>query len=203
MQGLAKIEGVVAKASAQIDGLLDVARLQAGQPLELHTSPIDLVALTQHVSALYQPASGRHHIRVDTELPQPVCRWDATRLERVLGNLLSNAMKYSPQGGQITVEVAREEGAGDTWAVLVVRDQGIGIPESELPNIFERFYRASNARGRVSGTGLGLAGVRQIVEQHGGSVSVAGEEGCGSAFAVRLPVTWPQGREPLPAAVLR
>ncbi len=96
-------------------------------------------------------------------------------------------MKYSPQGGQITVEVGREEEAGDTWAVLVVRDQGIGIPESELPNIFERFYRASNARGRVSGTGLGLAGVRQIVEQHGGSVSVASEEGCGATFAVRLP----------------
>jgi signal transduction histidine kinase len=188
VQGLAKIVGVVARASAQIDGLLDVARLQAGQPLELNTGPTDLVALTQHVSALYQPTSGRHHIQIDTELPQLVGPWDATRLERVLGNLLSNAKKYSPQGGQITVEVGREEEAGDTWAVLVVRDQGIGIPGAELPNVFERFYRASNARGRASGTGLGLAGVRQIVELHGGNVSVRSEEGRGSAFVVRLPI---------------
>lgn len=187
VQGLLKIEGVVAKATTQIDELLDLARLQADQPLELNKGATDLVGLGRQVAAQYQQAGGEHHLRVDTKVPQLVGIWDAIRLERVLGNLLSNAIKYSPEGGEIAVEVGREEGEETPWAILAVRDQGIGIPESERPQIFERFYRASNARGRVVGTGLGLAGVRQIIEQHGGSISVASREGHGSVFTVRLP----------------
>jgi signal transduction histidine kinase len=120
-------------------------------------------------------------------------------LERVLGNLLSNAIKYSPDGGEIAVTVEVEgrkgggtEGGGDgegEWAVLTVRDEGVGIPAGEVPKLFERFFRASNVAGRIAGTGVGLAGARQIVAQHGGTIAVASEEGRGSAFTVRLPLT--------------
>lgn len=74
------------------------------------------------------------------------------------------------------------------WAVLAVQDQGLGIPAADLPQIFERFYRGKNAAGRTRGTGIGLASVRQIIEQHGGTITVVSEEGKGSIFTVRLPL---------------
>jgi signal transduction histidine kinase len=112
----------------------------------------------------------------------------------VLGNLLSNAIKYSPEGGDISVEVTQEEGPAGAWAVVVVRDQGLGIPAADLPHILERFQRAGNVIGRISGSGVGLASARQIVEQHGGTIAVASEERRGSTFTVRLPLA-PQESE--------
>ncbi|MDQ4075559.1 MAG: HAMP domain-containing histidine kinase [Chloroflexota bacterium] len=185
-QGLAKIDTMVAKAVAQIDELLDLARLQANQQLPLTLQPGDLVALTRRVAAEYQQMTTNHQIRVETDAPELCGVWDLQRLDRVLGNLLSNAIKYSPEGGKITVAI-REEAA---CALLIVQDQGIGIPVADLPHIFERFYRASNSAGRA-GSGLGLAGVRQIVEQHGGTITVASEEGQGSCFTVRQPIAAP------------
>jgi len=93
-------------------------------------------------------------------------------------------VKYSPRGGEIAVEVAAAGGA----AVLVVRDSGVGIPAADLPHVFERFRRAGNVADRIAGTGLGLAGAKEIVEQHGGSIAVESVEGRGSAFTVRLPL---------------
>ena len=128
--------------------------------------------------------------------------WDSARLERVLDNLLSNAVKYSPDGGLITVSIARERGSGglspsptpdshapapSSWATVAVRDPGIGIPAADLPHTFHLFHRAGNV-GQIAGTGIGLAGVKQIVEQHGGAVTVESGEGDGSAFTVRLPL---------------
>jgi signal transduction histidine kinase len=86
------------------------------------------------------------------------------------------------------VRLAREEDNKGARAVLAVRDEGIGIPAADLPRVFERFYRASNAASQVRGTGLGLAGVRQIVEEHGGTIEVVSTEGRGSTFTVRLPL---------------
>jgi signal transduction histidine kinase len=77
------------------------------------------------------------------------------------------------------------------WAVLRVRDQGIGIPPADLPRIFERFYRATNVAGQIQGSGIGLAGSRQVVEQHGGTIVVESREGAGSTFTVRLPLDAP------------
>jgi len=107
-------------------------------------------------------------------------------LERVLDNLLSNAVKYSPAGGDITVQVSRETGSG--FAVLTVADQGLGIPVDDLPYVFERFRRGTNVVGQIAGTGIGLAAVRQVVEQHGGRVTVTSQQGHGSTFTVRLPL---------------
>ena len=188
VHGLARIDAMVTRTVAQLDELLDVARLEADQPLRLDLRSTDLVALAERVTSEYQQTTSMHQLRLKTDLTELEGHWDAPRLDRILGNLLSNAIKYSPNGGEIFVEVQRTDGPHPE-AVLIVRDNGIGIPKGDLPQIFERFYRASNAAGRLPGTGIGLNGVRQIVEQHGGTINVASEEGHGSAFTVRLPIS--------------
>jgi signal transduction histidine kinase len=110
-------------------------------------------------------------------------RGSANRLERLLRNLVDNAIKYTPEGGTVTLSLFRD---GD-WACLEVSDTGIGIAPEHIPHIFERFYRVDKARSRASGgSGLGLAIVKNIVEQQGGTVTVASEPGKGSRFTVRL-----------------
>ena len=112
---------------------------------------------------------------------------DRLRLEQVLVNLLSNAVKYSPEGGEVGVAVRREERAGAPWARLAVSDRGIGVPAADLPHLFEPYRRAANV-GAVEGEGLGLAGARQIVEQHGGTIAVESREGEGTTVTVGLPL---------------
>ncbi|MER3404641.1 MAG: hypothetical protein C4289_05305 [Chloroflexota bacterium] len=93
----------------------------------------------------------------ETEVPSLVGHWDAARLERVLANLLAHAVKYSPAGGTIDVRLRREPEGSRSWAMIEVRDQGLGLPAADLPYIFERFYRAQNVPAQVSGSGVGLA----------------------------------------------
>lgn len=186
---LTQIERTSTKMTAMIGELLDVARIQLGRPLDLDLQSTDLVVLAQQVVAEQQQTTDRHRIRLEGGPGDLVGQWDVTRLERVLDNLLGNAIKYSPDGGEIVVALARQDDATGTWAVLSVRDQGIGVPAADLPRIFERFQRGSNVTGRMSGAGLGLAGVRQIVELHGGRVTVESQEGAGSTFTIRLPIT--------------
>jgi signal transduction histidine kinase len=114
--------------------------------------------------------------------------WYAERIHRLLGNLLSNAVKYSPAGGQVEVRVGQDGTERAPCAVLSVRDHGIGIPAEDLGRVWERFYRARNVQGRIPGTGIGLAGVRQIVEQHGGTVEIESREQEGTTVTVRLPM---------------
>ena len=132
----------------------------------------------------WQETAPHHRIRVESDLLSLVGTWDQFRLERVLDNLIGNAVKYSPRGGEIVLGIA---GDGDR-AVLTVRDQGIGIPEADLPRVFERFHRGANVARRTRGSGIGLSGARQIVEQHGGTITVESQERLGSAFTVRLPL---------------
>ena len=106
----------------------------------------------------------------------------------MLANVLSNAVKYSPNGGTITVSVSREDHPPGPRAVVTVRDQGLGIPAADLPRVFERFHRGQNVVGQIRGTGIGLSGSRQIVEQHGGTIGVESQEGAGATFTVRLPL---------------
>lgn len=170
-----------------IDELLDSAHLQAGQPLKLRRSKVDLVALTRRIAEQYQQSSDRHRITVQADPAELVGSFDGPRLERVLGNLITNAVKYSPRGGAITLTIRRDDQR--EAALLAVRDEGLGIPAEDLPFIFEPFYRGSNVAGAIRGTGVGLHGVRQIVEQHGGSIVVESEEGKGTTFTLCLPLT--------------
>jgi signal transduction histidine kinase len=178
------IESNSARAAALVDEVLDIARLEAGQTLDLDRRPTDLVALAGRMVAEYQRDVERHRITVDAPVPSLVGPWDGGRLARVLDNLLGNAIKYSPEGGEIGVRVTQD----GPWALLTVSDEGVGIPAADRSRIFEHLQRGANVAGHVGGTGVGLAFVRCIVELHGGTVTVASEEGVGSTFTVRLPL---------------
>lgn len=178
------------RLDALVTDLLDVSRIEARR-FTVAPAPADLVALTRRVVEEQQTTTVRHRLLL--EAPERLeGSWDAHRLAQVLTNLVNNAIKYSPEGGKITVRVARE----GPWAVLQVVDQGIGIPAADLSRIFERFQRAGNVIGRIAGTGIGLAGARQIVEQHGGHIAVESQEGVGTTVTVRLPLVLEPVRSP-------
>lgn len=188
VEGLAGIDASATKMTVLIGDLLDVTRLQSGRPLDLQRQATDLVALLRSVIAEVQQTTDRHSIAVEAAVPELIGIWDGPRLERVIANLLSNAIKYSPAGGAITVSAALGDGDACGWALFSVHDGGVGIPAEDLPRVFERFHRGANVAGRIEGTGIGLSGARQIVEQHGGTITVESDEGAGTTFTVALPL---------------
>jgi signal transduction histidine kinase len=119
-----------------------------------------------------------------------VVEGDGMRLERVLQNVIGNAVKYSPGGTPVQVQVSRQE----DWAVITVRDGGVGIPADELPHIFSKYYRASTSIG-IKGTGIGLAGAKAIVAQHGGHITLDSIVGQGTTVVISLPCCPHQGSE--------
>ena len=162
-----------------IDDLLETTRLESGQ-LRLHKSPFDLGRLAGAVAAQFETTASRP-IRCDTSGPAPVVA-DAGRVERVLENLIGNALQYSPPESLVTVQIE----AQDQEAIVTVVDSGIGIPPEELPKLFQRFYRVKgNDSGK--GLGLGLYNSRLIVEHHGGRIWANSAPGAGSKFAFALP----------------
>lgn len=183
------IDSAIAKVTRDLDGLLDLSLARAGRPLGLQLSRVDLVPMLRRTSAEYAHA-GTHTITIECEEHAVEGEWDEARLDRAFDNLVSNAVKFSPDGGTVTITVGTE-GVGDAmWATVTVRDDGIGIPATEVHRIFERFYRGTTATSRqISGTGLGLSAVNLIVTAHGGTISVESSEGDGSTFIVRLPRT--------------
>jgi signal transduction histidine kinase len=183
---LEPVQAAIARLGGVLNELAETARAQVGQPLALRTAPIDLGELVERVVATQQITTVQHRIRILVEQPSLLGRWDGQRLERVIANLLGNAIKYSPTGGEITVALSRD--AGSHEAILSVTDQGIGIPAADLPHVFERSYRGSGVIGRMPGSGLGLTSVREVVEQHGGRVAIASADGEGTTVTVRLPL---------------
>jgi PAS domain S-box-containing protein len=187
-QAVVGITGSANRMAGIINDLLDTARIELGQPLDLSYRSSDPAALLKRVIAEQQRTTQRHSIEL-IESQTPVDgEWDVERLERVVTNLVDNAVKYSPGGGPVTVTLGTERVREGDWVVISVQDLGLGIPSAELPRIFDRFHRGSNVAERISGTGIGLAGARAIVEAHGGSISVQSEEGKGSTFTVHLPL---------------
>jgi two-component system phosphate regulon sensor histidine kinase PhoR len=185
---LAMVDSSAGRLNAMIDELLDLTQVQLGRPLDLHRELVDLVALVRRAADEHQQQSRTHTIVVNAGVAKLEGQWDQARLERVVGNLLSNAIKYSPDDGSITLTIEREVTLSGQMAVLSVCDSGLGIPSADLPRIFDRFYRASNVRDWISGTGIGLAGVKQLVEQHQGSIEVESTLGVGTSVVVRLPL---------------
>ncbi|MHB8576853.1 MAG: ATP-binding protein [Dehalococcoidia bacterium] len=186
-KSLRQVDASAARMAAMIDELLDLTRLESGRPLELNRSRTDAVALIRDIVGQHQRGTGIHRLEIVTELTTAAACWDSARMERALSNLLSNAVKYSPDGGTITVRLSTETTAGQAWLRLTVEDEGMGIPAADLPHIFERFHRAANVQGRIKGIGIGLAGAKQIIEQHGGTVRVESNEGVGTQVTVCMP----------------
>jgi PAS domain S-box-containing protein len=189
LDGLAQIESASTRMDSLLNEQLDLTRLQAGQTIELQRRRADLAAIARQVAEEYQRTTGRHRLWVLAPEEAVEGEWDPQRIERSLSNLVSNAVKYSPKGGEIEISVTREEDeSGRLWAVCCVTDQGLGIPEQDLSRIFDWYTRASNVPNAITGTGIGLASVKQVVEQHGGAVDARSREGEGSTFTIRLPV---------------
>jgi signal transduction histidine kinase len=176
------IGDAIARLDATIDEMSDVARLQVGQALDLQLEDLDVGALVRVVAAEYSTEEGAPRVDVHAPTEAVLVCGDRARLERVLHNLIGNAVKYSPPGTAIDVDVQAQE----QRAVITVRDQGVGIPAEDLPRIFTRFFRASTARG-VKGTGIGLAGSKAIIEQHHGHITVESAVGQGTTVTVYLP----------------
>jgi two-component system, OmpR family, phosphate regulon sensor histidine kinase PhoR len=179
------------------DDLLDVTRLQGGR-LTLHMEPADLAALARRVAKRIQITSEHHRIVVDADPEYVVAAIDLQRTEQVLTNLLNNAIKYSPDGGEVRVCVREAAAAG--IAEVEVRDQGIGIPAEQQARIFGRFARADNAKDRgITGTGLGLFLSRELVERQGGRIWFESAEGHGTTFYVSLLLAQSEDGEGVPA----
>jgi two-component system phosphate regulon sensor histidine kinase PhoR len=174
------------RLQALLDDLLTLSRLESLERTPAH-EPVDLAAIVHRAVDLVSSAAGEKQVALVLEeppAPLPPVSGDAEGLERLVVNLLDNAVKYNRPGGEVAVRLARE--GGET--LLEVRDTGIGIPQDALPRIFERFYRVDKGRAREEGgTGLGLAIVKHVAQAHGGQIEVVSRMGQGSTFRVRLP----------------
>ena len=168
-----------------VSDLLDVSRLQQGR-LELRPEPVELGELARQVVARFEHAphrTPRHALVVAA--PAPVTgEWDAARLDQVLTNLVGNALKFSPTGGEVRVVVRQEGGE----ALLTVSDEGLGIGPDERATLFQPFQRGEATARAIPGVGLGLYIASEIVARHGGRIEVASAVGEGSTFVVRLPL---------------
>jgi signal transduction histidine kinase len=188
------IHAAVRQMDRLVGDIVDAGRLGAGAFL-LHYQPLDLVSLVQDVARGQQVASDQHRIVINA--PERLeGEWDLDRLGQVMTNLISNAIKYSPDGGNITITVLQEQDA----AVVIVADQGSGINAADLPSLFRPFVRllSPEERAHVRGTGLGLYISQGIVQAHGGRMSATSlGRGTGSAFTARLPLhPYPPGVGP-------
>lgn len=168
-----------------IQDILTLARLDHTPRMKVER--VDINDACQFAAHQLRPASERKHIDVQLELDralQPVAA-DRSEIQRVIVNLIENALNYTPENGSVCVRSYRT----DDSAALEIEDTGIGISNDDLPHIFERFYRADEARATVEGgTGLGLAIVKQVIEMHAGSISVESERGRGTTFRITLPL---------------
>jgi signal transduction histidine kinase len=165
-----------------VEDLRDAHQIEAGQ-LAMRPEVCDARALVENACELFRPVLGSHRLKVTVPAGPVPMECDPIRLRQVLNNLVSNAIKYSPRGGEIFIMVDRRE----KEILLQVRDCGIGIPHEELPHIFEPFRRTKLSKEEIPGTGLGLHVSRRIVESHGGRIEVESEIGKGATFRVYLP----------------
>jgi signal transduction histidine kinase len=166
--------------------LRELSMAEARQ-LTLNRKPLDLVVVLGQIAISFQPAADQHHIAIQVDAPQSV--WieaDDERLQQVMNNVMDNALRHTPSGGQIRLAVQAVDGK----AVLTVSDTGSGIAPEHLPHVFDRFYRADRSRSRqTGGSGLGLAIVKAIVELHGGTITAHSPSVAGVGTTIRI--VWP------------
>ena len=172
---LGRISGIISD--------LEKLRQMEAENMNLELEPVNLLELAQAVETAFEPDLKKKKLTCEVS-GEAAVMGDQRRLHQVIFNLVSNAVKYSTEGGSIQIRVKQEKHK----AVLIVEDQGIGMAEEELPLIFERFYRTDLSRSRkTGGAGIGLAIVKAIVQAHQGTVTVTSKVGCGSRFTVTLP----------------
>jgi len=174
----------VRAAATRLHGIIaeldDVTALAAGRDVEVAREPVDVASLARAVAEGF---ALQRAVVVEAPPAPVVVVGDRVRLDRVLQNLVGNAIKYSPPDAPVAVTVTRGAGV----AVIAVRDRGVGIPAADLPRVFERYYRATTARG-IAGSGLGLAGARAIIARHNGSISVESVESAGTTVTLTVPL---------------
>jgi two-component system phosphate regulon sensor histidine kinase PhoR len=182
---IAKLEEESGHIAQMVNELMDLSRIESGAAV-LHLDDVDLAAIATASTDRLRLFAERQGValRVDAAEPVPPVRGDEARLGQVFVNLLHNAIKFSPDGGDVIVRV----GPQDEEVVASVEDHGVGIPRTAIGRVFERFYKVDRARVRGGGTGLGLAIARHVVQQHGGRLWVESEEGRGSTFSFAIPV---------------
>ena len=176
------VDAQARRLAALLEDFLDVQRIEH-QGLDLVTERIDLASLLDEQAQLYGAQSPKHRIEVDIDERPLLVRGDPNRLAQVLGNLLSNAIKYSPDGGVVELSAERH----DRGVRLTVVDEGLGIAPDQQERIFTKFFRGDAAATGITGTGLGLAVSREIIEAHGGRIGFDSDPGIGSTFWVELP----------------
>jgi two-component system phosphate regulon sensor histidine kinase PhoR len=189
-----KIEEETGHLVQMVNELLDLSRIESGPPLVL-LDDVDAVSLATSTAGRLRLFAERQGVRLSVDAPDPVPHvlGNEERLGQALLNLLHNAVKFSPDGGDVTIRVA----AADGLVTIAVEDHGMGIPKVAQPRIFERFYKVDRARVRGGGTGLGLSIARHIVEGHGGRIRLESEEGRGSKVLVELPAAGSPAVHPL------
>jgi signal transduction histidine kinase len=167
-----------------INNMLDIAKIEAGRMRLLRTR-IELAPVLQSLIRSYQPIAGKRHLAVERNGAVPPVFADSNRLLQVLTNLLSNAMKFTPEDGRITFRLGQEDG----MVSIAVQDSGTGISQEDLGKLFQKFSQVgSHPSGQPRGTGLGLVVCKELIELHGGRIDVSSEIGRGTTFTIRLPV---------------
>jgi two-component system, sensor histidine kinase len=182
----AMMDRQIAHISRLVDDLLDVSRLTRGK-ITLQKTAVDLGECVKEAADSFAPIAQRNGLTISTEVPEGlVLDADRVRIEQMIGNLLSNALKFTPSGGHVTIAARQENGE----VALEVRDTGVGIPPDQLPFVFELFAQTTRALDRSDGgLGIGLTVVRLIAELHGGSATIQSEgDGRGTTVTVRLPL---------------
>lgn len=169
-----------------INDLLNTSRIEAGESLKPNYTRVDARALLDKVVLIQRQSTHKHQIKLDVRGEIPTIIGDEDKLDQILTNLLNNAIKYSPNGGDITVHATVE----DDHLLIGVEDQGLGIPKDHLAKVFDKFHRVNNEDNRkIYGTGLGLYLVKHLVESvHMGKIWVESEVGKGSTFLFRIPI---------------
>ncbi len=181
-EALAAIGNETARMRRLVNDLLLLAQADAGLQLQLQPVEVDTLLLDVYRQGQVLSQGTGVRVRLGAE-DQAVVLGDADRLRQLLLNLVDNAIKYTPSGGDVTLTLKRQAG----WVQISVADTGCGIPEQDLPHIFERFYRADRSRTRPGGAGLGLSIAKWVAEAHGGELEVESEVGQGTVFTLYLP----------------
>ena len=181
---LDKINLEVDRLAQMVQEMGDLSRIESGEA-PLQKTPVDTAEVVDRAVGRLEPQADRAGLRLETRIAPDLPRVpaDEARIEQVLVNLIHNAIKFTPSGGRITVSAKIDSGN----LVVAVSDTGVGIPEDDLPRVFERFYKADRARAG-GGTGLGLAIARHVVEAHGGQIWVESVEGRGATFNFSIPM---------------